>query len=98
MRLDLAAGNQHQQRHHRNGGRYRRQRRIAERIIDLIPHCRFLPTPLCSASTSVNGRTRMGVVAGSRSMHEIGADLTLSESAHNLATWEGPPPLAVHPC
>jgi hypothetical protein len=43
VRLDLAAGDQHQERDHRHGGGERRQGRVAERIVDLIPHVRILP-------------------------------------------------------
>ena len=43
VRLHFSAGDQHQQRDHRNGSGDRRQRRVAERIIDLIPHCGSSP-------------------------------------------------------
>ena len=46
MRLDLAARDQHQQRDNGDGSRDRRQRGIPQRVIDLIPHCSFLPTSL----------------------------------------------------
>ncbi len=37
VRLDLAAGDQHQQRDHGHGGGDRRQHRVAERIVDVDP-------------------------------------------------------------
>jgi hypothetical protein len=43
MRLDLAAGDHQKQRNDRHGRRDRRQRGIAERIIDLIPHVVSFP-------------------------------------------------------
>ena len=100
VRLHPAAGNQHQKRNHRKCGGDRRQRRIAERIIDLSPHYSFSPTPPLLRADQRARSGVPGVIARCVfAMREISREFGFTKlRSQPREVRKGPAPSPLYPC